>query len=148
MTMPRNVRLFAWLWMISFVVGSLGFQVPPLTPKEISLGATLGLKEVFVYGSVIVFFLILLPFYWLAVWRRKNWARWVLFIVFVISLPALFMGPSMPNFHDPLVAMTVIASLVIEALGFVFVFSGDAQDWFRVTSECMSTSRRRDDPTI
>ncbi len=130
--MPRNVRRFAWLWIVSFVVGLLTVLVPPpLTSVEVGLGATQNMESAFILGTAVVLFLILSPFFWLAVWRHKNWARWVLLLAFVASLPFLFLNPRISYSHNLLLVAATMTSAAIEALAFIFAFTGDARPWFR-----------------
>ena len=107
----------------------------PLSPDSISadmmkLGLTrtdliaMGLLEV----AVII--VLLLPFFWLAVWRGKNWARWVLFIAFIATLPIIFLDPSVfDTEHLPLIGVEFV-SILVEAAAFYFLFTGDARPWF------------------
>ena len=87
----------------------------------------------FVAGTMVLIFSVLLPFFWLAVWRRKNWARWVLLLAFAISVPFQFVNPSGIKFGLPLEVVSTF-STAIEALAFVFIFTGDARPWFHKPS--------------
>jgi uncharacterized membrane protein (DUF2068 family) len=73
---------------------------------------------------------VLLPFLQLAVWKRKNWARWLLFVVFVIFLPILFVNHAFRPDHLPMTAIG-FASQLVEAAAFYFAFTGDARPWFQ-----------------
>jgi hypothetical protein len=73
----------------------------------------------------------LLPFFWLAVWRRKNWARWILFVLFVAPMPILFLDPFLFR-HDHLpMFIAASSSFFAEAMAFFFIFTGDAKQWFQ-----------------
>jgi hypothetical protein len=79
----------------------------------------------------VVLMAILLPFFWLAVWRRKNWARWVLLVLFAISLPGLFLDPE-PFVRDHLPSTIIgFGATFVEIIAFFFLFTGDAKPWFR-----------------
>jgi hypothetical protein len=133
--MPKNVRRFVWLWLgawVVFVPALFDIPVPPATMPDGTVfqppeAAVIG---VFIVSAVLVLALFL-PFLWLAVWRRKNWARWILFLLYLISLPLTFVGPYPYLFRIPLVGALASASILIEALAFVFIFTGDAQPWYR-----------------
>jgi hypothetical protein len=128
--MPKNVRLFVWLWFSSFVIAFAG--VPLLPPPDLSLtrlGVTWPIEIGLVAGVQLIILIILLPFFWLAVSRRRNWARWLLLVAFVAPLPLAFD----PNMFDrenlPSTAVSFL-SLLVEAAAFYFLFTGDARAWF------------------
>ena len=127
--MPRNVKLFAWLYAVSCVIGLvLAFLMPPPpVGSDISYSAEIAIM----IGAAVILELIVLPFFWLAVWRRRNWARWVLFVLFVITLPMIFIPtPHEANFLP--MTKVAIGETIIQAIAFYFVFTGDARPWFAV----------------
>ncbi|MGO9135177.1 MAG: hypothetical protein ACLP8A_14190 [Methylovirgula sp.] len=129
--MPRNIRRFAWLWILSAVMGFAGIALAPPEPAFTKLGATPSMQMGMMAVGGTIIFLILLPFFWLTVWRRKNWARWVSLVLFVISLPALFIDPNWFQ-ADHLPSNVLACGLTLmESLAFVFVFTGDARPWFK-----------------
>ena len=65
--LPRNVQAFVWLAVAQLVVSFLEI---PLMPRSSNTG-TLGVALLGV-ATIIVITLVLLPFFWLTVWRRKN----------------------------------------------------------------------------
>jgi hypothetical protein len=71
-----------------------------------------------------------LPFFWLVVWRRRSWARWVLLLSFVPDIPLWFADPQgLEPDHMPLTVLLIVSTLV-EAMAFYFLFTGDARPWF------------------
>ena len=80
---------------------------------------------------IFLYMAILSPIFRLAVWKRKNLARWTLFILFMLFLPSIFFSPHMfrPD-HLPL-TIYIFAGTLLEAVGFYLLFTGDAQPWFR-----------------
>ena len=125
--MPRNVKRFALLWVSSFLI-----QLPTIFLQPTSDAATLGISSAAdqkLAAAGFLLFAVLLPFLLLAVWKRKNWARWLLFVVFLVCLPLLFVSP---EFQPDYIAGTALAFLsqVAEAVGSYFVFTGDARPWF------------------
>jgi len=79
---------------------------------------------------ILLLMAIFLPIFRLAVWGQRNWARWVLFVTFILSLPLLFADRRMlqPG-HLPLTAYA-FAGTLLQAVGFYWLFTGDAQPWF------------------
>jgi hypothetical protein len=130
---PTNIRRFAWLWGASIVIALLGIPLTPspIAPELSNLGLTWGTLILFEVACAIVIVASVFPFFWLAVWRRKNWARWTLFIAFVAPTPLLFLNltPIDPE-SLPLLGVEFL-SLLVEAAAFYFLFTGDARPWFR-----------------
>jgi peptidoglycan/LPS O-acetylase OafA/YrhL len=88
------------------------------------------------HGSVRIAGFVTLYFYaflalciWQAARERKNWARWILLILFAIALPA---------FHLPdltLVAMILrVGQLLAVAVALVLISTGNARAWFERNS--------------
>jgi len=126
--MPRNVRLFAWLWL----AGNLG-QIPGMffLPPPASIGVKSRLAEILICMALLVITeAITIPLYWLIVWRHKNWARWVLFALFVVLLlPCLDYSR---QFEPDEIPQTIIiyVSALVQAAAFFFIFTGDGRPWF------------------
>jgi hypothetical protein len=81
--------------------------------------------------AMVIVAAIVLPFFWLIVWRRKGWARWILLFLFVsVLLPTLDYPHSFDPDEVPLTVLTYLSALV-ESAAFYFVFTGDARPWFR-----------------
>jgi hypothetical protein len=130
--MPKNVRIFAWLWGASWLTGIPQLFLLP-TPDAVSqrIGVTRSVEEVIALVTYAVMTAIFLPPYWLAVWKRKNWARWFLFVGFVVFLPLVFVHPHTFGSENSLPLLTIeFAGLVMEVAAFYFIFTGDARAWF------------------
>jgi hypothetical protein len=126
--MPTNVRRFVWLWCASIALGALAVPMLRLPiPSEVPRPFVLGV----IAGVLAIEFALFLPFFWLAVWRRKNWARWVLLAGFVSGIPLLFVGPGSLYQQNPAVNGIALLSFLVEASGFYFLFTGNARPWFR-----------------
>jgi hypothetical protein len=92
--------------------------------------------------STIVWCAVTLALAWLAAFHRLNWSRWVFVAVFIIRESMIFLVSVLyyhqldffeqslahENWTDP--RGYVVPVLTIAAIG--FVFSGNAQSWFRV----------------
>jgi hypothetical protein len=135
--MPTNVRRFVWLWLGSFVLALIAIPfLPPPNPSVLDLGITRAAEMRLAADVSAIIFAIFLPFFWLAVWRRKNWARWVLLVAFVAA-NGVFLIPAPRSVADPnwlhmpplLILFTSLSTLT-EASAFYFLFTGDAQAWF------------------
>ena len=126
--MPKNVRRFAWLWWSSNLLEFCGIPfAPPLDPSKTVFTRASQMEFDFIAIAVVI--ALLLPFYWLAVSRRKNWARWVLALFFAaLAVANLFV--STPPIHNPVgVAIDYVSWLALAA-AFFFLFTGDARPWF------------------
>jgi hypothetical protein len=127
--LPRNVKWFAWLWVFSFLLAFPElFLMPPLLPP-LPPGIRSGVVKLTIAGMFLLL-VMLLPIFQLAVWGRKNWARWVLFLAFVLPSPLLFERHMFRSDHLPL-TIYEFAGTLVEALSFYFLFTGDARPWFR-----------------
>lgn len=141
--MPVNVRRFVWFWWASIVLALLGLLLfPPPSSSELRLGMTRSIQLEIVAGVAAVWVAVQLPFFWLIVWRRKNWARWLLLVMFVAgtaySAYLSIAPPSPPPGVDPSwlhmpPSMDAVEwlSLFAGAVAFYFLFTGDARAWFR-----------------
>jgi hypothetical protein len=141
--MATNVRRFIWLWWTAILLALVDILLLPAPSlSELRLGMTRSI-QMGVYGSVAAIWLATqLPFLWLAVRRRKNWARWLLLVIFVaenaFSVAFVFVHPTPPPGVDPswlhpTWSLVVVGwvSLATEAAAFYFLFTGDAGAWFR-----------------
>ena len=68
---------------------------------------------------------------WLIARRRKNWARWLLLVFFLLgiplSVPALAKLSRISSYDGILSGAQGLAQIVALFL----IFTGDARDWFR-----------------
>jgi uncharacterized membrane protein YhfC len=95
------------------------------TPAGVSYAAIV-VAELITFMLVDLCFLILV---WLAAWRRKRWALWIIIAIFIGSVIADFQLPGSLYEDRPLIAVTVI-STVLEVAALYFAFTGDARPWF------------------
>jgi hypothetical protein len=129
MTFPKNVRRFALLWWAAFLLGLIG--IPP-TYVDVWTRAAVERQLLIAAVGGLAFLAILFPFFWLTVWRRRKWARWVLLLAFVVSLPVDFFV-DLSRIPYPLTNIGVgLVSGLLELAAFYFLFTGDAQPWFRL----------------
>lgn len=144
--MPSHLRIFFWLivaiaaywvasvaWVILFpppdMVAALA-RVPAVMREEIKENAwritiiTTAIRVVVFVGLA-----------WAAAFRRQNWARWALVVIFILSHLAPFLAAlhfeRVPEFllrYRDLQA-DIIAALL--ALALVFAFTGNAREVFK-----------------
>ncbi len=125
--MPTNVRRFAWLYLGAFLIALAG--LPFMPPYD--LGLARETQTGLVAGIVVIMVVVLLPFFWLAVWRRRNWARWVLLVIFASFAVIFFLSPTLFQREYLLVNVISFVSMLVEAVAFYFLFVGDARPWFK-----------------
>jgi len=129
---PSNVRRFAWLWFAANLAAFPEiFLMPPPDPQLAELGLTRPVELMAGAGVSVLLLVLALPFVWFVVWRRKNWARWALFLGFAVSLPFSVMDALGGGPHQFFSSALVLASTALEALAFFFLFTGDAPPWFK-----------------
>lgn len=128
--MPKNIRRFLWLWWAAFLIGAAEIPLTPPNSMLLDFGLTRSAQTMLAAGATALSLATLLPFLWFAVWRRRNWARWVLLVSFIISLPLDFLDPSVWSGDQlPLTGMALL-SVLAGAAAFYFLFTGDARRWF------------------
>jgi uncharacterized BrkB/YihY/UPF0761 family membrane protein len=124
MTVPKNVLWFEVLLYLSLTLDALSVAFQDRTPSGDMT------ESMITIATVTAAFLILLLVYfvWLAAQRRKNWPRWVLAAVLVLSVISLVQVIG-ENGLD-LDSAIEIVSCALTAAGLYFSFTGDAQGWF------------------
>ena len=124
---PINVRRFAWLYLGAFLIALAGLPFMPPPDLGLARATQIGL----VAGMVAIMLVVLIFFFWLAVWQRRNWARWVLLVIFPSFAAIFFLSPTLfqrEYFHANVIAFV---SMLVEAVAFYFLFVGDARPWFK-----------------
>ena len=124
MTVPRNVLWFEVLLYLSLTLDALSVAFRDRTPTEQMTESMIMVESLFAAGLL----LLLVYFVWLAARRRKNWPRWVLTAVLVLSAVTLIevIGTSGLEFGS---AVEIVSSALTVA-GLYFSFTGDAVGWF------------------
>ena len=124
MTVPRNVLWFEVLLYLSLTLDALSVAFRDRTPTERMTESMIMVESLFAAGLL----LLLVYFVWLAARRRKNWPRWVLTAVLVLSAVTLVevIGTSGLEFSS---AVEIVSSALTVA-GLYFSFTGDAVGWF------------------
>lgn len=118
--MPKNVRRFEFLMYaaLAVVIASFAWEWPvnPLFEYPLVIGVFL------LWWSFIIFLI------WQAARWRKNWARWVLFSLFILETAIMALSSV-----QTLAAGTnlQLSAHALEGLAYFFAFTGDARPWFR-----------------
>ena len=126
--MPSNVAWFEQLMYGSLVVGVV-LSVLTWTQNVAQARPFGGASFVLLVQVSVLAFMIL--FIWLTARRRKNWARWLLLIVFVLGFPLFFPALVKMLRFDPVVGTLNLTQVLAQAVALFVVFSGDARDWFQ-----------------
>lgn len=120
--MPINVTRFETLAYISIGIGVI---VAALEYRRLS-------TIVNPAAVLLIQFLVLLLIVWL-IWltarRRKNWARWLFLIFFLLGVPFYIPNLSDMMTVNPLAGFLSAMQLFVQGAALYFVFSGDANGW-------------------
>jgi hypothetical protein len=128
-TMPQNVVIFERLMYASVCIGLLNLILDGPRQAELPDIQALG-GMVFVAGVVLATLAIILLLMWLIVRKRKNWARLLFAIMFVLGLWPTIQNVSLLLDANPAVALLSVAQIVIQGAALFFIFTGDAPSWF------------------
>jgi hypothetical protein len=66
-----------------------------------------------------------------AIWRRQNWARYLLLILFLLGLPMLFAIRAELAQQGVLGFAILVLQTIAQAISLVFFFSRPSSGWFR-----------------
>ena len=62
--------------------------------------------------------------------KGRNWARWVLVVIFIISIPLVIL-PAFASFsHNPVNSLLGFTQTALYIIGLVFVFHRSSSSWF------------------
>ena len=124
MTVPKNVLWFEVLLYLSLTLDSLSVAFADRTPSD-ARSEQMIMGDTLVTGGMI---LLLMYFVWLAARRRKNWARWVLAAMLVLSVVSLLRAIGVDGLE--LDSAIEVVSCIVTGLGLYCSFTGDAKGWF------------------
>jgi peptidoglycan/LPS O-acetylase OafA/YrhL len=124
MYVPRNVVWFQVLLYLSLTLDAVSVAFQDRTPTANMTSQMINVGTVMVVGVI----LLLAYLVRLAAERRKNWARWVLTAVLVLSAISVVqvIGQKGVQFDNGI----EVVSCALTAAGLYFSFTGDAKDWF------------------
>ena len=124
MNVPRNVLWFEVLLYLSLTLDAVSVAFQDRTPKADMTEQMINVATVM--AGVLI--LLLVFFVWLAAQRRKNWPRWVLAAVLLLSVISLLQVIGTTGIQ--LDSGVEVISCALTAAGLYFSFTGDAHGWF------------------
>jgi protein-S-isoprenylcysteine O-methyltransferase Ste14 len=124
MTLPKNVFWFEVLLYSSLVLDALSFAFQDRTPTAETTESMITTAALMAACLI----LLLVYFVWLAAHKRKNWPRWALATLLVLSIISVLQMIGESGLQLDSAIETV--SCVLTAAGLYFSFTGDAQGWF------------------
>jgi hypothetical protein len=124
MSVPRNVLWFEVLMYISLMLDAISVAVQDRTPTPENPDSAI-MAVAILNGIVIV---AMAFFVYLAAHGRKNWSRWVILAVEVLTIIslALFLRDNSMTLDA---GIEIIASVLV-TIGLYYSFTGDARGWF------------------
>jgi heme/copper-type cytochrome/quinol oxidase subunit 4 len=120
MKVPNNVVWFELLLYLSLTLDALSVAFQDRSTMEGDLLAPMILEA----GLI----LLLVYFVHLAAQKRKNWPRWVLTALLVLSVFSLL--PALAENGIQLDSGIELLSCILTAVGLYCSYTGDAQGWF------------------
>ena len=124
MTVPKNVLWFEVLLYLSLTLDAVSVAFQDRTPKADMTAQMINVATVMAGGLI----LLLVYFVWLAAQRRKNWPRWALFAVLVLSVVPLVEVIAVRGLGFD--SGIEVISCALTAAGLYLSFTGDAVGWF------------------
>jgi hypothetical protein len=124
MNVPKNVVWFEVLLYLSLTLDALSVAFQDRTPSDELTEPAIAVATV-IAGAMI---LLLVYFVWLAAQRRKNWPRWVLAALLVLSAVSQVFDIGANGLG--LDSAIECVSCALTAAGLYFSFTGDAKGWF------------------
>ena len=127
--MPSNVSWFEKLMYTVLVLGLVNLAIDgqrlAAAPELRQIGGVAFLAVVAILTDLILILLI-----WLVARRRKNWARWVMVVMFSVGLvPAILTMAGLFQ-ANPAAGGIMVVQSVLQIVALVLVFSGNARPWF------------------
>jgi hypothetical protein len=124
MNVPKNVLWFEVLLYLSLTLDALSAAFQDRTPSDELSSSTIAVATL----TAMLLILLLVYFVWLAAQRRKNWPRWVLAGLLVLSGISLVYDIDANGME--LDTSIEFLSCALTAAGLYFSFTGDAKGWF------------------
>ena len=127
--MPSNVSWFEKLMYTTLLmgIGLIALDGPRMAAKP-EVAASGGLQFMIIVGILTALVMILLI--WLIARRQKNWARWLLAVLFVLgTIPAVPLLIELIQ-ANPLAGAISFTQTIVQVVALILVFSGNARPWF------------------
>jgi hypothetical protein len=126
---PSNVTRFEQLMYFTLGIGVLGtfrqWNRLVSDPRLARLGGV-----AFLVSTQIIAFGILVLLIWLVARRRKNWARWLTLVMFVLGTPSALRIIGHTLHIDLLAGSLMCVQLIMQIVALFLIFTGNASDWF------------------
>jgi hypothetical protein len=125
--LPSNVARFELLMYLSLGIGVIVSTLQ--WSQTVAMSAPLGGAgfAIFVQAFVLAFMVL---FIWLVARRHKNWARWLLLILFVLGLPFYFRVLGQMLRLNPTAGNLSVVQVLAQTVAQFLIFTGNARDWF------------------
>ncbi|MTV12633.1 MULTISPECIES: hypothetical protein [Bradyrhizobium] len=124
MNVPRNVLWFEVLLYVSLTLDALSVAFQDRTPTVLKTEQMI-MGETLTAGCMI---LLLMYFVRLAAQHRKNWPRWALLAVLVLSVMSLVQVIGAKGVEID--SAIEVVSCILTTAGLYYSFTGDARGWF------------------
>ncbi|BBB99608.1 hypothetical protein ABIF38_006107 [Bradyrhizobium japonicum] len=124
MNVPRNVLWFEVLLYLSLTLDALSVAFQDRTPTILKTEQMI-MGETLTAGCMI---LLLMYFVRLAAQHRKNWPRWALLAVLVLSVMSLVQVIGARGMEID--SAIEVVSCILTTAGLYYSFTGDARGWF------------------
>ncbi|WP_050384947.1 hypothetical protein [Bradyrhizobium pachyrhizi] len=124
MNVPRNVLWFEVLLYLSLTLDALSVAFQDRTPTVLKSEQVI-MGETLTAGCMI---LLLMYFVRLAAQHRKNWPRWALLAVLVLSVMSLVQVIGARGMEID--SAIEVVSCILTTAGLYYSFTGDARGWF------------------
>lgn len=126
---PSNVTFFELLMYVSIVVSII---LPFLQYGQYMTSQYFSISMLYVFLIPLALVIGRLVLVFLAAHRRMNWARMVLVALFLTHFMGL-LGIVNAFFSNPILALSALVPILLEAAAFGFAFSSSANHWFDPT---------------
>jgi hypothetical protein len=124
--MPTRLALFERLYYASL---ALGLVSSALQFDRLSKMAPVG----FVILVQVLTLAVLVLMVWLVARRRKNWARWLMLILFIVGIPLAVPTILKTLQTDILSGGIGVVQIFLQLAALYCVFTGDAREWFQTS---------------
>lgn len=62
--------------------------------------------------------------------KGRNWARWLLGVIFIIAIPLVILPAFASYSHNPVDALITLIQTALYIIGMVFLFHRSSSNWF------------------
>ena len=124
--MPSNVVWFERLMYLAILLGLV--DIYTTAQRE---AVTFPSAQAWIYVAVAIILTgVYVLLIWLAARRRKSWPRYVLAVLFLLTLAAALVSLPTDLREHPLDVVVNALQCVAEAVALVLIFTGNARAWF------------------